>query len=33
MINEAIHILDEEIATAEDIDTCMNLGANHPIVH
>lgn len=31
MINEAIHILDEEIATAEDIDTCMNLGANHPI--
>ncbi|HPX71794.1 MAG TPA: 3-hydroxyacyl-CoA dehydrogenase NAD-binding domain-containing protein [Acholeplasmataceae bacterium] len=31
MINEAIHILDEEIATAEDIDKCMNLGANHPI--
>lgn len=31
MINEAIHILDEEIAAAEDIDKCINLGANHPI--
>lgn len=31
MINEAIFILGEGIATAEDIDTAMKLGANHPI--
>lgn len=31
MINEAIIVLGEGIATAEDIDTGMKLGANHPI--
>lgn len=31
MINEAIFILDEGIATAEDIDKAMKLGSNHPI--
>ncbi len=31
MINEAIIVLQEGIATAEDIDTGMKLGANHPI--
>ncbi|MTK11043.1 MAG: 3-hydroxybutyryl-CoA dehydrogenase [Clostridiaceae bacterium] len=31
MINEAIGILDEGVATAEDIDKSMKLGANHPI--
>ncbi|MDK2823613.1 MAG: 3-hydroxybutyryl-CoA dehydrogenase [Clostridia bacterium] len=31
MINEAAYILMEGIATAEDIDTAMKLGANHPI--
>jgi 3-hydroxybutyryl-CoA dehydrogenase len=31
MINEAIFILGEGVATAEDIDTAMKLGANHPI--
>ena len=31
MINEAFHALDEKIATAEDIDTVMTLGMNHPI--
>ncbi|MBF4695584.1 3-hydroxybutyryl-CoA dehydrogenase [Fusibacter ferrireducens] len=31
MINEAIGILAEGIATAEDIDKAMMLGANHPI--
>lgn len=31
MINEAISILAEGIATAEDIDTAMKLGANHPM--
>lgn len=31
MINEAIFILSEGLATAEDIDNAMKLGANHPI--
>lgn len=31
MINEAIGILAEGIAKAEDIDEAMKLGANHPI--
>jgi 3-hydroxybutyryl-CoA dehydrogenase len=31
MINEAVGILAEGIATAEDIDKAMKLGANHPI--
>ena len=31
MINEAVGILAEGIATAEDIDKAMMLGANHPI--
>jgi 3-hydroxybutyryl-CoA dehydrogenase len=31
MINEAAFILQEGIASAEDIDTAMKLGANHPI--
>ena len=31
MINEAISIYAEGIATVEDIDTAMKLGANHPI--
>jgi len=31
MINEASKIIDEGIATAEDIDKAMKLGANHPI--
>lgn len=31
MINEAIAILSEGVATAEDIDKAMKLGANHPI--
>ncbi|QXM06895.1 3-hydroxybutyryl-CoA dehydrogenase [Crassaminicella indica] len=31
MINEAIGILAEGIASAEDIDKAMKLGANHPI--
>ena len=31
MINEAIGILSEGIATAEDIDKAMKYGANHPI--
>ncbi|MDQ0338894.1 3-hydroxybutyryl-CoA dehydrogenase [Caldalkalibacillus uzonensis] len=31
MINEAIIVLQEGIATAEDIDKGMKLGANHPI--
>ncbi len=31
MINEAIGILADGVATAEDIDTAMKLGANHPI--
>jgi len=31
MINEAVGILAEDIASAEDIDTAMKLGANHPM--
>lgn len=31
MINEAAKLLDEEVASAEDIDQAMKLGANHPI--
>ena len=31
MINEAIGILADGIASAEDIDQCMKLGANHPM--
>lgn len=31
MINEAVGILAEGIATAEDIDQAMMLGANHPM--
>jgi 3-hydroxybutyryl-CoA dehydrogenase len=31
MINEAIFVLQEGIASAEDIDKGMTLGANHPI--
>lgn len=31
MINEAIFILSEGLATAEDIDEAMKLGANHPL--
>lgn len=31
MINEAIGILGDSIASAEDIDSAMKLGANHPI--
>lgn len=31
MINEAICVLAEGIASAEDIDQAMKLGANHPI--
>ena len=31
MINEAIGVLSEGIASAEDIDKAMKYGANHPI--
>jgi 3-hydroxybutyryl-CoA dehydrogenase len=31
LINEAVFTLSEGIASAEDIDTAMKLGANHPI--
>ena len=31
MINEAIGILSENVASAEGIDTAMKLGANHPM--
>ena len=31
MINEAAFLLTEGVATAEDIDTAMKLGANHPM--
>jgi 3-hydroxybutyryl-CoA dehydrogenase len=31
MINEAVGILSEGVASAEDIDTAMQLGANHPM--
>jgi len=31
MINEAVYCLDEGVASAEDIDQVMKLGASHPI--
>lgn len=31
MINEAVGIFAEDVASAEDIDTAMKLGANHPM--
>ncbi len=31
MINEAVYCLMESVATAEDIDTVMKLGMNHPM--
>lgn len=31
MINEAVGILSEGVASAEDIDAAMKLGANHPM--
>jgi 3-hydroxybutyryl-CoA dehydrogenase len=31
IINEAFFVLQEGLASAEDIDTGMKLGANHPI--
>ena len=31
MINEAVYALAEGLATAEEIDSAMKLGANHPI--
>ena len=31
MINEASKIVDEGVATIEDVDAAMRLGANHPI--
>jgi len=31
MINEAINVLEQGVASAEDIDKAMTLGANHPI--
>ena len=31
MINEAAFLLSEGVASAEDIDTAMKLGANHPM--
>ena len=31
MINEATFILQEDVASAEDIDAAMKLGANHPM--
>lgn len=31
MVNEAIGILAEDVASAEEIDKAMRLGANHPI--
>ena len=31
MINEAVGIYSEGIASVEDIDTAMKLGANHPM--
>jgi 3-hydroxybutyryl-CoA dehydrogenase len=30
-INEAIKMLEEEIATIEDIDSAIKLGLNHPM--
>ncbi len=31
MINEAVDLLNSGIASAEDIDTAMRLGCNHPM--
>jgi 3-hydroxybutyryl-CoA dehydrogenase len=31
MVNEAAFMVQEQVASAEDIDTAMRLGANHPI--
>jgi 3-hydroxybutyryl-CoA dehydrogenase len=31
MVNEAIHALEERLATAEDIDIALSLGAQHPV--
>ena len=31
MINEAIFLVEENVATPDDIDTAMKLGANHPL--
>ncbi|MFO7814181.1 MAG: 3-hydroxybutyryl-CoA dehydrogenase [Halanaerobiales bacterium] len=31
MINEAIFLVEEDIACPDDIDTAMKLGANHPL--
>jgi len=31
MINEAVYALMEGVASAEDIDTVMKLGMNHPM--
>ena len=31
-INEAVYVLQEGIATREDIDTTMKLGTNNPMV-
>jgi 3-hydroxybutyryl-CoA dehydrogenase len=31
MINEAIFVLQEGLASAEEVDTAMKLGANHPM--
>ena len=31
MINEAINVLDADVASAEDIDVAMQLGCNHPM--
>lgn len=31
MINEAVFLLQEGSASAQDIDTAMQLGANHPM--
>lgn len=31
MINEAIFLVEEKVASPDDIDTAMKLGANHPL--
>ncbi|MDF0676906.1 MAG: 3-hydroxyacyl-CoA dehydrogenase NAD-binding domain-containing protein [Nitrospira sp.] len=31
MINEAVFVLEEDVASAEDIDLAMTAGANHPV--
>ena len=31
MINEAVGLVADGVASAEDIDTAMKLGANHPM--